>query len=88
MSVVGGDITIVGTGGPLTDATVRTLWAPSGQLQLASVASPEVIFSRLELAPDLQVDSVARLGRMTLAQAAFLDASGNGGGRCFSGRAT
>jgi large exoprotein involved in heme utilization and adhesion len=39
-----------------------------------------VVFSLLELAPDLRVDSVARLGRIALAQGAFLDVSGNGGG--------
>ena len=48
LSVVGGDIQIVG----------GALVAPSGSIQLASVASPgEALFSSLELAPDLQVDS-------------------------------
>jgi filamentous hemagglutinin family protein len=69
LSVVGGDIQIVG----------GTLQAPSGRLQLASVASPgEVRFSPLELAPDLRVDGFARLGRLQLSQAAFVDASGGG----------
>ena len=50
-------------------------------MQLASVASPgEVVFSPLELAPDLQVDSFARLGRLELSQNALLDVRGNGGG--------
>jgi large exoprotein involved in heme utilization and adhesion len=74
LSLIGGDITIVG--GPL-----GFLAAPGGRIQLASVAAPgEVVFSRLDLAPDLQVDSVARLGRIELSQQALLDASGNGGG--------
>jgi len=69
VSVVGGDITMVG----------GSLQAPSGRLQLASVASPgEAVFSRLELATDLQVDNFARLGRLELSQGALLDASGVG----------
>jgi filamentous hemagglutinin family protein len=80
LSVVGGDIEIVGNGS-LTANTMPTLGAPSGRVQLATVASPgEAMFSPLDLAPDLQVDGFARLGRITLSQAAFLDASGNGGG--------
>jgi filamentous hemagglutinin family protein len=74
LSVVGGDITIVG--GPL-----GVISAPSGRIQLASVASPgEVIFSPLALAPDLQVDSFVRLGKIELSQLALLDASGDNGG--------
>jgi filamentous hemagglutinin family protein len=81
LSVVGGDMTIMGSNGPLTTESVRTLSAPSGRIQMASVASPgEVIFSPLELAPDLQVDSFAQLGRIELSPYAFVDASGNGGG--------
>jgi filamentous hemagglutinin family protein len=81
LSVVGGDVTILGNNGPLTGDSVPTLHAPSGRVQLASVASPgEVGFSRLDLAPDLQVDGFARLGRIELSRSAFLDASGNGGG--------
>jgi hypothetical protein len=50
-------------------------------MQLASVASPgEVVFSPLDLAPDLHVDSFTRLGRLELSQSAFLEASGHGGG--------
>jgi filamentous hemagglutinin family protein len=81
LSVVGGDIEIVGRG-PLPPMSVPTLGAPRGRIQLASVATPgEVGFSPLELAPDLQVDSFARLGRLALSQGAFVDVSGNGGGR-------
>ncbi len=71
LSVVGGDIQIKG----------GTLQAPSSRINLASMTSPgEVIPSRLELEPDLQVDGFARLGRIELAQGALLATSGNGGG--------
>jgi filamentous hemagglutinin family protein len=74
LSVIGGDIEI--RGGPL-----GFLAAPGGRIQLASVASPgEVIFGPLELAPDLQLDGFARLGRIQLSELALLDVSGNGGG--------
>jgi filamentous hemagglutinin family protein len=74
LSIIGGDIEIVG-------GRLGFLASPSGRIQLASVASPgEVIFSPLELAPDLQVDSFTRLGRLALSQGALLDASGNPGG--------
>jgi filamentous hemagglutinin family protein len=80
LSVVGGDIEIVGRG-PLTAASVPTLEAPRGRIQLASVAAPgDVGFSPLDLAPDLRVDSFAQLGRIALSQGALLEASGNGGG--------
>src|SRR5206468_527688 len=39
LSVVGGDIIIMGNG-PLTDDSIPTLRAPGGRLQLVSVASP------------------------------------------------
>jgi filamentous hemagglutinin family protein len=71
LSVVAGDVQLIG----------GKLVAPSGRIQLASVASPgEVLFSRLELAPDLQVHSFTRLGRLELSQGGLLDVSGNGGG--------
>jgi filamentous hemagglutinin family protein len=80
LSAVGGDITIVGNG-PLTTDSAPTLSAPGGRIQLASVASPgEVVFSRLDLSPDLQAKNFTRLGRLELSQGAFLDASANGGG--------
>jgi filamentous hemagglutinin family protein len=64
-SAVGGDLTLVG--GPLTTATVPTLGAPGGRLQLASVAAPgEVRFSPLELAADLPMEGLARLGQIEL----------------------
>jgi filamentous hemagglutinin family protein len=63
LSVVGGDITMMG----------GSLQAPSGRIQLASVAAPgEVGFSPLELAPDLQMNGFARLGRIALLQGALV----------------
>jgi filamentous hemagglutinin family protein len=75
LSVVGGDIEMVGNGS-LTANTRPTLGAPSGRIQLASVASPgDVIFSPLELAPDLRVDGFARLGQIALSQGAIVTVS-------------
>jgi filamentous hemagglutinin family protein len=52
------------------------LRARSGRIQLASVASPgEVVFSPLELAPALQLNGFARLGRMALSQEATVTVS-------------
>lgn len=74
LSLIGGDIEIIG-------GSLGFLAAPGGRIQLASVASPgEVLFNPLELAPDLQVDAFARLGRITLSQDAILTVSGDGGG--------
>jgi large exoprotein involved in heme utilization and adhesion len=70
-SLVGGDIMLVG----------GSLQAPSGRMQLVSVASPgDVRFSPLELAPDLRVDGFVRLGRIDLSRGTILNTSGNGGG--------
>ena len=78
LSVVGGDIEVVGNA-VLTSQGIPTLGASGGRIQLASVASPgEVVFSPLELTPDLQVDSFARLGRLALSQDAEVTASGAG----------
>ena len=71
LSVVSGDAQIVG----------GTLQAPSGRIQIASVAAAgEVLPVTAGPAPDLQVDSFPRLGRIALSQRARVDASGNGGG--------
>src|SRR5262249_56842731 len=70
LSVVGGDMQIVGS----------KLTVPSGRVQLASVASPgEVTFSSLEPEPVFRVDAFTRLGRLELS-GAVLGTSGNGGG--------
>jgi hypothetical protein len=69
--MVGGDVQIVG----------GTLRATSGRIQIASVAAVgEVIPGTSGQAPEFQVDSVTRLGRLELSQNALIDASGNGGG--------
>jgi filamentous hemagglutinin family protein len=79
LSVVGGDIAIVGPGNPSTEAP--TLGAPGGRINIASVASPgNVMLNSPSEPPGLQVDSFAHLGAVTLAQGARLDASGNSGG--------
>ena len=70
VSVVGGEIQIVG----------GRLIAPSGRVQIASVASPgEVLASPVEMEPNLQVNAFTR-GQLTLSQNALLDVSGNSGG--------
>jgi filamentous hemagglutinin family protein len=70
LSVVGGEIQIVG----------GQVIAPSGRIHVASLASPgEVRFSPLELAPDLQVDGFARLGRLALSQGARVNSTANYG---------
>jgi filamentous hemagglutinin family protein len=71
LSVVGGEVQIVG----------GMLQAPGGRIQLASVATAgEVTPMTSGVESDLQVDSAARLGGITLSQNARVDASGNGGG--------
>jgi filamentous hemagglutinin family protein len=71
LSVVGGDITLAG----------GMLQAASGRIQLASVASPgEVVLSPLELAPELRVEGVARLGQIALSQGVNVTVSSPGGG--------
>jgi filamentous hemagglutinin family protein len=71
LSVIGGDAQIMG----------GTLRAPSGRIQLASVAAAgEVRPGTAGQALELQVDSFARLGRLEISQKALIDASGNGGG--------
>jgi filamentous hemagglutinin family protein len=63
LSVVGGDVQLEG----------GTLSAPSGRIQLLSLASPgEVGFSPLTLAPDLQLTSAPRFGRIALSQSAMV----------------
>jgi len=85
LSVIGGDINI--TGGPS-----GYLYAPSGRINIASVASPgEVIPVESRNAPDVQMSSFDRLGRIDLLNWAYLDVSssrGNGtvvirGGKLF-----
>ncbi len=74
LSVIGGDIDI--TGGP--DGFVI---APSGHIQLVSVASPSnVILHTSDQAPGLTVDAAGRLGAITLSDLAVMDVRGEDGG--------
>jgi hypothetical protein len=78
--MVGGDITIQGNNGRLTDFSIPTLGVAGGQIHLASVAAAgEVPVNLL----DFNMDTFARLGRLEISQGAFLKASGNGGGIVF-----
>jgi hypothetical protein len=57
------------------------LVAPSGRIQVASVASSgDVMFNPVALAPELRVDTFVRLGRLELSQGGLLDVSGKNGG--------
>jgi large exoprotein involved in heme utilization and adhesion len=79
MSVVGGDIAIVG--GPLTSPEMPSLGAPGGRIHIASIASSgEVGLNLSGQVPQLDTDAFERLGEIQIAQGAFLDTSGNGGG--------
>jgi filamentous hemagglutinin family protein len=78
LSVVGGDLQIVG-------GTTPTLAAPGGQVQVASVASAgEARLGATGQAPNLDVSSFTRLGHIDISGIARLDASrtdaGGGGG--------
>jgi filamentous hemagglutinin family protein len=69
LAVIGGDVAIVG----------GALKAPSGRIHLASVASPgEIRFSPPDLAPELQVDSGARLGWLALSREALVTVNSTG----------
>jgi filamentous hemagglutinin family protein len=71
LSVVGGDVAVVG----------GVLQAPSGQVHIASVASPgEVVSSTSDQTPAVNVDRFERLGAIALSNAASIDVSGGGGG--------
>lgn len=71
LSVVGGNITV--TGGSLS--------APSGQINLVSVASPgEVLLSSMQTAPNVNGDVFAAMGTINLSTGATLDVSGDAAG--------
>ncbi len=77
LSVIGGDIDIVG--GPK-----GYLAAPSGRINIASVASSgEVIPNAPCEAPNLDVKSFERLGDITMSKGAYISVEGNGGGTVF-----
>jgi len=74
LSIIGGDINI--TGGPM-----GAIVAPSGRINIASVASPgEVIPIESRNAPDLQMSSFDSLGKINLSNSASLNVSSSSGG--------
>ena len=84
LSVIGGDIEIRGNVSPTAFGGFSferpTLEAPTGRINLASVAAAgEVGLTTAAQLPALQVHTVERLGSLTIREA-LLDVSGNGGG--------
>jgi filamentous hemagglutinin family protein len=70
LSIIGGDINITGS----------KIVAPSGRINIASVASPgEVIPIESRDAPDLQMSSFNSLGNINLLEGTFLNACNFGG---------
>nr|MBI3611845.1 filamentous hemagglutinin N-terminal domain-containing protein [Nitrospirota bacterium] len=66
ISLIGGDITM--TGGSLT--------APSGQINLVSVASPgEILIPSMQTATNINGDPVTALGTINLSEGALIDVS-------------
>jgi filamentous hemagglutinin family protein len=81
ISLVGGNITI--QPGTLDDGTVQPakLTSPSGQINLASMASPgEVLSSSLQLGTNVNGESFTSLGSVTIGQDARIDTAGATGG--------
>jgi filamentous hemagglutinin family protein len=75
LSLVGGDITI---GADPETGTPATLMAPSGEIHLASVASPgEVLHPNLQAGPNINGQSFTTMGNVSLIQGTFIDASGS-----------
>ena len=82
LSLVGGDIEIVGGRPPATDPPAPpNVAAPGGRITIASVASGgEVGVPAAEQTPVLDMGAFARLGTITLRDNARLEASGTRGG--------
>ncbi len=82
LSLVGGDFEVTGRFNAATRIPEGFLFAPSGTIQLASVASAgEVVIGTTSTgAPDLKVDGFSRLGHISLSEVAILNASGDPGG--------
>jgi filamentous hemagglutinin family protein len=79
LSVVGGDITLVGNDSTSSAHPSPTLKAPGGRIQLVSVASSgEIGLDRVATAPDLRMDGFTRLGRIDLSQGAVATVGGKG----------
>jgi filamentous hemagglutinin family protein len=79
ISLIGGDIEIVGSGIP--DQAQEVIVAPSGRVNIASVASAgEVAFNAPGEGPDLKMESFDRLGNIDISSSASINAIGNPGG--------
>ena len=79
LSIVGGDIRMMGDGDPSSGAP--TLSAPGGRVSLVSVASSgEVGFDPTSQLPELDVGSFNQFGEIDIMQGAQIDTSGEGGG--------
>ncbi len=81
VTLVGGDITIEGSTQPVDHLQPSSITAPSGQINLASVASPaEVSASSLELGPAFNGQQVTSLGHISLSDASTLNVSADAAG--------
>jgi filamentous hemagglutinin family protein len=80
LSVVGGAITIQGDAAK-TALDIPTLKAPSGRINLASVASPgEVVLGPVEQGMGLQMQGFTQLGSIAIQPGSYLSTAGNPGG--------
>ncbi len=78
LSIIGGDIDIVGN---RNRASPATLDAPSGQLQLVSVASQgEVLFQPSTAGAEIALEQIDRFGSITIMDDALIDIRGDSGG--------
>jgi filamentous hemagglutinin family protein len=77
LSVVGGDVEIMGD----SNFASASLTALRGQINIASTASPgEVIPNAPGETPDIQAESLEKLGEIVLTQGALINAGGDSGG--------
>ena len=81
LSLVGGDLAITGRFNVATNRPEGVLFAPSGRIQLVSVASTgEVTIGTTPLGlPDMNVDGFSQLGKISLSEVAILNTSGTSG---------
>ena len=83
LSLVGGDMTIVGDSDPSSGPP--NLAAPGGRINLASVASTgDVGFDLMSQVPSLEVSSFEHLGQIHIVEGAMIDVSGERGGAIVS----
>ncbi len=81
ISLVGGNFTV--RSGSLDDGTIQSanLSAPGGQIKLASVASPgEILFPGLQSAPNINGQSFASMGNISLSEGSMIDVSADKAG--------